>query len=162
VLKFVCPLIVVEDIGVSRRFYEQLLGQKVKYDFGENVQFEGDFAIHLKTHFQKLLGTEPPLSVAKKAHNGEIYFETDEMEQMARHLKQAEVEFLHSIREQPWGQRVMRIYDPDGHIVEIGETLEAVVRRFSGQGLSIEQIREKSSMPLEFIEHVLHEPKESL
>ena len=54
-LKIVSPLVVVEDIGRSRHFYEQLLGQKVKFDFGPNVTFEGDFAIHLKSHFQSLL-----------------------------------------------------------------------------------------------------------
>jgi hypothetical protein len=55
----------------------------------------------------------------------------------------------------------MRLYDPDGHIVEIGETMEAVVWRFYRQGLSVEQICEKSSMPREFIEHVIQEHKVS-
>ena len=45
-MRYICPLIVVSDIKRSRQFYESLLGQKVKYDFGENVQFEGDFSIH--------------------------------------------------------------------------------------------------------------------
>ena len=40
-LKFVCPLIVVEDIARSRQFYEQLLDQKVKYDFGVDVEMIG-------------------------------------------------------------------------------------------------------------------------
>ena len=48
-LKFICPLIVVEDIERSRAFYEQLLGQRVMFDFGQDVQFEGDFSIHLKS-----------------------------------------------------------------------------------------------------------------
>ena len=54
-MKYICPLLTVNDIKVSRDFYENLLGQTIKIDFGENVSFEGDFAIHLKTHFQKLL-----------------------------------------------------------------------------------------------------------
>jgi len=33
-IKFKCPLIVVEDIDVSRTFYENVLNQTVKYDFG--------------------------------------------------------------------------------------------------------------------------------
>jgi hypothetical protein len=55
----------------------------------------------------------------------------------------------------------MRFYDPDGHIIEIGETMEAVVRRFHEQGLSIDLIMERSSMPREFVEHVLREQGES-
>jgi hypothetical protein len=39
-LKYIGPIIVVDDIGPARHFYERLLGQKVKYDFGVNVSFE--------------------------------------------------------------------------------------------------------------------------
>lgn len=51
-MKYKCPLIVMHDIQVSRNFYENILGQKVKYDFGENIQFEDGFAIHLKEHYK--------------------------------------------------------------------------------------------------------------
>ncbi len=155
-LKFDAPLIVVDDMARSRYFYEQLLGQKVKFDFGQNVPFEG-FSIHLKSHFQSLLGDVAQYPVAPKAHWGELYFETDELEPIQQRLNEAGVEFIHPVREQPWGQRVMRFYDPDGHIVEIGETMEAVVWRFHEQGLSIDSISQKSSMPREFIENVIKE-----
>lgn len=154
-LKFVCPLVVVDEIAPSRYFYEQILGQKVKDDFGENVSFEGDFAIHLKPKYQALLGDVAQYPVTKKAHNGELYFETDEIETIYQGLKQAEVEFIHVIREQPWGQRVVRLYDPDGYIVEIGEMMEIAVERLYRQGLSIERIIQKSSMPREFVEQVI-------
>jgi catechol 2,3-dioxygenase-like lactoylglutathione lyase family enzyme len=154
-LKFDGPLIVVNDMARSRYFYEQLLGQKVKFDFGPNVPFEG-FSIHLKSHFQSLLGDAAHYPVTQKAHWGELYFETDALEPTYQRLNESGVEFIHPILEQPWGQRVMRFYDPDGHIVEIGETMEAVVWRFYEQGLSIDVISEKSSMPPEFIEGVIN------
>ena len=147
-LKYIGPIIVVDDMAPARYFYEHLLGQKVKYDFGVNVAFEGDFAIHLRSHFQSLLGDVTQYPVAKKAHNGDWCFETDDIETLYQRLAQAAVEFIHVIQEQPWGQRVMRLYDPDGHIVEIGETMEAVVVRFHKLGWSIERIREKTGMPV--------------
>jgi catechol 2,3-dioxygenase-like lactoylglutathione lyase family enzyme len=153
-LKFICPLIVVASVSRSRHFYEQVLGQQVKSDFGENVTFEGDFAIHRQAHFQQLLG-EPTRDLIPRAHNGELYFESDEIEAVHSRLKRNSVEFIHELQEQPWGQRVMRFYDPDGHIIEIGEPMEAVVRRFYKQGLSIQQICEKSSMPAEFVERTI-------
>ena len=158
-LKFVCPLIVVEDITRSRHFYEQVLGQQVRFDFGENVAFKGDFAIHRQAHFQQLLGEPSRYSVVPRAHNGELYFESDEIEAILNRLKQNSVEFIHELREQPWGQRVMRFYDPDGHIVEIGEPIETVVWRFYKQGLSIPEICKKSSMPAEFVERVVKDRK---
>ena len=50
-MKYICPLIVVKDIEASRNFYENVLGQKLKYDFGENITYEGDFSIHLEEHY---------------------------------------------------------------------------------------------------------------
>ena len=155
-LKFDAPLIVVEDMARSRHFYEQVLGQKVKFDFGPNVPFEG-FSLHLKSHFQSLLGDSAGYPVVHKAHWGELYFETDELEPIDQRLNEAGVEFIHPICEQPWGQRVMRFYDPDGHIIEIGETMQAVVQRFHEQGLSVDGISQKTGMPREFIEDVINE-----
>jgi len=39
-MKYVCSLIVVKDIQRSRFFYEKL-GLKIKYDYGENIEFDG-------------------------------------------------------------------------------------------------------------------------
>ncbi|NLI20454.1 MAG: glyoxalase/bleomycin resistance/dioxygenase family protein, partial [Clostridiales bacterium] len=72
-------------------------------------------------------------------------------------LSEARGEFIHEIQEQPWGQRVMRLYDPDGFIVEIGETMDAVVRRFHAQGLSAPQVSARTSMPLDFVERIIRE-----
>jgi predicted enzyme related to lactoylglutathione lyase len=88
-LKFVSPLIVVEDMARSRQFYEQLLGQKVEFDFGVDVCFEGDFTIHLKSHFQALLGEASRYPVTMKAHNGELYFDADDIESTCQRLQAA-------------------------------------------------------------------------
>ena len=156
-LKFISPLIVVEDRARSRQFYEQLLDQKVKFDFGVDVAFEGDFTIHLKSHFQSLLGDATKYPITAKAHNGELYFESDDIELIYRRLQAAGVEFIEAIQEQPWGQHAMRLYDPDGHIIEIGEPIETTVQRFYGQGWSIDRIAEKTGMPHEFIEGAIKE-----
>lgn len=150
-MKYVCPLVVVKDVKIARNFYENLLGQKVKYDFGENVTFEGDFAIHLEEHYKKLLG-ERSNQILKKSNNFELYFETDEISSILEMLEKNKVEFLHGIIEQPWGQRVMRFYDPDFHIVEVGETMESVVLRYHKTGMSIVEISNRTSLPKEFVE----------
>ncbi len=150
-MKFVLPLIVVEDVAVSRHFYEHCLGQKVRFDFGEDIQFEGDFSLHQKGHFQSLLGAANRFPVTLKANAGELFFETDELEATQERLQQAGAEFIHPIREEPWGQRVMRLYDPDGHIIEIGETLELTVVRLDKQGLSVSEINQRIGMPRDFI-----------
>ncbi|MCL5058488.1 MAG: glyoxalase/bleomycin resistance/dioxygenase family protein [Actinobacteria bacterium] len=154
-MKFICPLIVVDDIEISRIFYENVLNQKVKYDFGENVTFEGDFSIHLKSHFLDLLNLGQN-DITQKSNNSELYFEEDNLDGMLEKLKvYGSVEYIHEIKEQPWGQRVIRFYDPDMHIVEVGESMESVARSFLSKGLSIEETAKRISMPKEFVKQCL-------
>ena len=65
-MKFICSLIVVEDMGKARFLFETILKQKVVTDFGENVAFEKGFAIHKKDHFRKLIDDKQILSKAHK------------------------------------------------------------------------------------------------
>ena len=65
------------------------------------------------------------------------------------------MEFVHDLREQPWGQRVARFYDPDGHIIEIGESMESVAVRFFRKGMSVEEISRRTSLPTDFVELAL-------
>ncbi|NQT74200.1 MAG: VOC family protein [Chloroflexi bacterium] len=153
-MRFVCPLIVVDDIARSRKFYEEVLWQEVEFDFGQDVSFKGSFAIHLKDHYKTLLGGQDH-EILHRANNMELYFETEDVAGDCERLKLANVDFVHELMEQPWGQRVVRFYDPDGHIVEIGETMQAVVLRFHKEGYSIEEICQKSSMPKEFVDMVV-------
>ncbi len=153
-IKFICPLIVVKDTKKAKDFYEGLLGQKVKYDFGENIQFHGDFSIHLEEHYQGLIDEGVEHKINYRTNNFELYFETEDILKVESRLKNVEVEFIHEIREQPWGQRVMRVYDYDYHIVEIGETLESLVLRLYKEGKSVDEIVKRTSMPLEFVNSV--------
>lgn len=43
--------------------------------------------------------------------------------------------WLHEIREYPWGQRDIRVYDPDNHIVEIAEDMNTIIKRFLNQDM---------------------------
>jgi hypothetical protein len=145
------PIVAVDDIALSRFFYEKQLAQTVKYDFGVNVTFEGDFSIHLRSHLRDLLGDDNLRPITRRTHEGELTFETDEIDSVQQRLESGAVEFIHPMREQPWGQRVLRVYDPDGHVIEIGEAMEMVVRRLQGQGLLLGQICEKTGMPESFV-----------
>jgi hypothetical protein len=119
-MKYICPLIVVKDINRSRFLYENILKQKVKADNGENVVFEGEFAIHQKKHFQSLINGYP---VKIHSNNFELYFEEENLKEIEKILKEHNFEFIHSIKEQPWKQKVLRFYDYDKNIIEIGEPI---------------------------------------
>jgi len=151
-IQSVSSLIFVQDIARSRQFYEGLLHQRVEMDFGPNVAFAGGLAIPQADHaFEVFFGKPAPERPSWGCDSGELYFETSELEALQGRLVAAGVEFVHEMREQPWAQRVLRVRDPDGHIVEIGEPMPLVIRRLLSGGLSAEETARRCSMPLEVV-----------
>ena len=148
-MKFICPLVVVENIQKSKEFYENVLEQKVKFDFGENVTFVGDFAIHQKDHFQKLIQDHP---IQTKSNQFELYFEHDDIKSITQKIKKLGLEFVHEIVEQPWKQRVIRFYDYDYNLIEIGESMKYVAYRLSKENYSVEEICKITYLPKEVVE----------
>lgn len=154
-ITFQSAVIFVQDVDTSRHFYEGLLGQQVLMDHGPNVGFAGGFAIWQADHARQIMGQQPPGEPRPLGRgNLELYFETGDIETAVARLMDADVPVVHPLREQPWGQRVIRFYDPDGHIVEIGEPMPAVVGRFLGQGLSVDEVAQRTSMPLEIVQQI--------
>ncbi|MBN1811577.1 MAG: VOC family protein [Anaerolineae bacterium] len=143
----------VKDVGVSRQFYEGVLGQEVDLDFGPNVSFAGGlFSIWQVDHAHEIMFGNPLSEVGQGEM--ELYFETDDLDEVMQRLADAQVEFVHPLREQPWGQRVVRAYDPDGHIVEAGEPMPVFVARFLNQGMSVEQAAERTGIPVEIVRQI--------
>ncbi len=152
-MKFVCPLIAVSDIEVSRSFYEKVLNQKVTLDFGANVTFEGRFAIQLD--FAGLINIKQN-DVINRSNNFELYFEEEDLDSFVKKIRCFEhVEYVHDVREYPWGQRVIRFYDPDKHIIEVGESMESVIKRFLDQGLSVEETASRTTYPIDFVKQFI-------
>lgn len=151
-IRYKCALIVVSDMERSRHFYENVLGQKVILDYGENITFQGSFSLHLKSHYQSLIDDR---DVSTGGHAFELYFEYDNMEEIAGRLKKAGVSFVHEMREQPWRQRVVRFYDPDKHIIEIGESLEYLSFRLHKDGIAVDEIVRIIMMPEVFVKDAI-------
>jgi len=53
--------------------------------------------------------------------------------------------------EHSWGQRVVRFYDLDKHIIEVGENIIMVVKRFINAGLSIEETATRMDVPVVYV-----------
>lgn len=152
-MKFVCPLIAVRDLGISKQFYEEVLGQKIVLDLGWNVTFNGGFAIQL--YFADIISIEPE-TVMTKSHNFELYFEEEDFDAFIAHLKRFNnIRYVHPPKKHDWQQRVVRIYDPDMHIIEIGESMAVIAKRFLNQGLSVEETAKIIHHPVEFVKSVM-------
>lgn len=154
-MKYTGICIMVEDMEVAKRFYTEALSQHIVMDMGQNVTFEGGFS--LQSEYQRLMGI-PQKDVTHRSNSFELYFEEDDLDQVISRLKaHGNVEFQHEKRETPWGQYNILFYDPDGHLIEVGETMTALVKRFVKQGLSIEQVSQRTGLPLEAVMEYLKE-----
>ena len=146
-MKFKNPLLAVKDMPASIDFYK--LGLCVIMDFGANVTLTGGVCLQTLDSWQEFLEGKPVLS---GGNAGELYFEESDFEAFSEKLKKLEIEYVHAVKEHRWGQRVVRFYDPDHHIIEVGEQMEAVVRRFLDSGMTEEQVAKRMDVPLKFVE----------
>jgi catechol 2,3-dioxygenase-like lactoylglutathione lyase family enzyme/transcriptional regulator with XRE-family HTH domain len=145
-MKFQLPLVVVSDMERSKVFYKKYLGLEVEVDFGANVTLTGGLALQTLDTWRGFIGTD---NISFKCNAGELYFEEDDFDGFLQNLDG--LELVHPPLEHSWGQRVVRFYDPDGHIIEVGENLIAVVRRFADSGMSLPEIAARMDVSEEYV-----------
>lgn len=149
-MKFKNPLIAVTDMERSVEFYRRVLGLRKIADFGANVTLTGGVCLQTAETWADFIGRSPEeLGWCGKV--SELYFEEAEFDTFAEKLEAMEIHYVHPVREHAWGQRVVRFYDPDSHIIEVGEPISAVCRRFLEGGMSPEQAAERMDVPLKLV-----------
>ncbi|MDR1231629.1 MAG: hypothetical protein LBK61_09540, partial [Spirochaetaceae bacterium] len=101
-MKFVCSLICVKNIAASRKFYQDLFGLRVKFDFGKNIAF--DCGLALQEDFSLLAGISEH-EIIYKSNNFELYFEEDDFDGFMLKLDAYKnIEYVHKVKEYDWGQ----------------------------------------------------------
>ena len=115
-VKFEGGLICVKDIQRSRRLYEELLGQTMLEDFGENIVYLG-FALQEKTCWASFLDVAP-VDIKAGRYDHELYFETEDLDGFIEKMKAYDVKIYQPIQVSSWGQRMIRFFDYDDHMIE--------------------------------------------
>ena len=147
-MKIKNPMLVVTDIDKSVDFYKKVLGLHVITDFGANKTLTGGLSLQTLESWQEFLVL---VDVTFGSNSSEVYFEEDNFDKFVDNLKKCEVEYVHPVKEHSWGQRVVRIYDPDRHIIEVGENIKVVCKRFLDSGMTPEQVAERMDVPVKFV-----------
>jgi len=131
----------------SKRFYREVLGLEVAADFGANVTLTGGIVLQTADTWARFIRRAAD-EIVYQNNAAELYFEEDRIDDFAAKLAAIPgIVYVHPLLEHPWGQRVVRFYDPDGHIIEVGENLAMVVRRFLDGGLSVQETAARMDMP---------------
>ncbi|MBN2612226.1 MAG: VOC family protein [Bacteroidales bacterium] len=151
-MKFHSTVVFVRDIKKSKDFYTRLLGFSVEHDFGKNIILSSGLTL-----WEVLPGhiIDKELNTKNESNRFELYFENHDIGKIFNTLDKAGIRFLHKIHEEPWGQRTFRFFDPDGHLIEIGEPLEVFVANMSKKGVTETRISEKTGIPIETIQTLL-------
>ena len=153
-MKYVCTVISVADISAARKFYEELFGVEVYQDYGRNIAFTCGLA--LQQDFDWLVNI-PREKLLKKSNNAEIVFEEQNFDGFLDKLaKYPDIEYLGEVVQHSWGQRVIRFYDLDGHIIEVGEDMKIVIQRFLNSGMSMEEVSAKMDVSVEDLSKLLN------
>lgn len=154
-LHFHSSVVFCSDLQKQREFYEKFLGQTVKQDLGGCLVFSSGFTLwqlHEEYPISRELGyTYEPIG----NRNLELCFETEKLEDAVEKVLLADLRILHNLEEEEWGQYTIRFYDPEGNLVEIGESMRAMVLRMRHQGMKIVDISKKTGLPKTMVENLL-------
>ena len=153
-MKYVCAVISVADISAARKFYEELFGLEVCQDYGKNIAFACGLA--LQQDFDWLVNI-PKEKVLKKSNNAEVVFEEQDFDGFLNKLKEyPEIEYLGEVIEHSWGQRVIRFYDLDEHLIEVGEDMKMVIKRFLDSGMTMEEVSVRMDVSVDDLTKLLN------
>lgn len=147
-MKLKNSLLVVKDIDKSVDFYKKVLGLHVITDFGANKTLTGGLSLQTLESWKAFIDKD----VTFGNNSSEIYFEEENFDSFIEKLKKYDIKYVHQVKEHSWGQRVVRIYDPDKHIIEIGEDIKMVCRRFIENGMSPQEVAERMDVPVKFVD----------
>jgi len=154
-MKYRTTLIAVKDMERSKQFYKDILGLEVSADFGANVILTGGINLQTMDSWKVFIHKQDSELVFKN-NVSELYFEEDDIESFSEKLsKRDDIEYIHPLFEHSWGQKVIRFYDPDKHIIEVGENLAAVIKRFMDSGLSVEETALRMDVPVSYVQSCL-------
>lgn len=154
-MNFKGSLVAVQDIEKAKEFYQAVLGLEVMVDAGVHVQLTGGvFLQTVDTWVEFIHKREDEVILENNA--SELYFEVDDMDDFIKLLdNRSDIDYLHPVVEHSWGQRAVRFYDLDKHIIEVAENIVMVVKRFIDSGMTIEETAERTGVEPKYIQDIL-------
>ncbi len=111
-------LITVKDIEKSRQFYHDLFGLHPILDNDGNMILTEGLVLQDENIWKSFLGKD----IIPKNNACELYFEEPDLEGFIRKLEThyPSTEYVNRLITHSRGQKVIRFYDPDGNLIEVG------------------------------------------
>lgn len=111
-------LITVSDMERAIEFYRKLFGLQVILDNDGNVIMTQGLVLQDASIWKDFLERD----IVQKNNASELYFEERNIEAFVERLENSgyEIEYVNRLMTHSWGQKVIRFYDLDGNLIEVG------------------------------------------
>lgn len=116
-------LITVNNIETSIAFYKDLFGLDIVLRSEGNVILTEGLVLQDVSMWKECMKRD----IIPQNNAAELYFEERDIEAFAERLANypVAIQYVTPLTEYPWGQKVMRFYDPDGNLIEVRTPWEA-------------------------------------
>lgn len=111
-------LIVVKDIEKSKQFYHDLFGLNMVLDNDGNMILTEGLVLQDERIWRDFIGKD----IIPQNNSCELYFEEKDIESFAKKLEELypSIQYVNKLTTHSWGQKVIRFYDLDGNLIEVG------------------------------------------
>ncbi len=111
-------LIVVQDIEKSRQFYHDLFGLELIRNYDGNMILTEGLVLQDEKIWKSFLEKE----IIPESNSCELYFEERDIDGFIEKLDKLypSIKYVNRLMTHSWGQKVIRFYDPDGNLIEVG------------------------------------------
>lgn len=117
-MKYKGTLIVVKDCNRALKFYREIFGFSLIQDNDGNMELTDNLYLQELRYWEKFTGRH----IIPNNNQSELYFEEPNIEEFVKRLETLypETKYVNHLMTHSWGQKVVRFYDPDGNLIEVG------------------------------------------
>ena len=117
-MKFKGTLIVVKDCRKALIFYQDMFGLELIQDHDGNMELSENLYLQEEKYWERFTGRR----VIPQSNQTELYFEEPEIDSFVKKLERLypDTEYVNQLMTHSWGQQVVRFYDLDGNLIEVG------------------------------------------
>ena len=119
-MKYKGTLIVVKDCKLALKFYQDLFGFELIQDNDGNMELSNGVFLQESKYWEKF--TEKKIIPQNNNNCTELYFEESDIEGFVQKLESLypKTVYVNRLMTHSWGQKVVRFYDLDGNLIEVG------------------------------------------
>ena len=121
-MKLKNTLIVVKDIEKAKQFYYDLFGLEMLRDNDGNMILTDGLVLQEERYWKEFLKRE----IIPQSNSCELYFEEADIEGFVENLEKLypDIQYVNRLMTHSWGQTVIRFYDLDGNLIEVGTPMQ--------------------------------------